>query len=534
MGAKDSCSKIKTDVDVAIIGGGIQGAGVAREAALRGLSVALFEKGDFASGTSGRTSGLIHGGVRYLEQGAFWLVREAVRERYTLSQIAPHLVRQIPFLFPIYRGDRRGPWTLRAGMMLYDALAGSRGVGQHRMLTAEEALQIEPCLRSEGLRSAAQFYDCQMDDARLCLSVLFSARALGAAVFNYTEVLGLLRDGNRVCGVTVHDVESGRRRDVHARVVVNAAGPWVDAVCKMEGVQTPHLRPTKGIHVVYPRITRAHAVIVPRREDARIYFVIPWEGYSLIGTTDTDDAGDLDRITVQDDEVTALLADVGASFALAPLRAERVLARYAGVRPLVASDAPSASDASREGTIVWTQGGMLTLVGGKYTLFRKVACNAVDALAAAGYATRARPHIEPALHGGDMSAFGAYLESETPRAQKDYGITAPLLRRLIARYGTQYHAVLRGMADDPAWAEPLTPRGSHLDAAPIAVEVAYAVRHEMAVRLSDVMRRRTTLARGPWGRHGGVVDRVARQMGALLGWDATRIAREKADYLREG
>jgi len=512
-------------VDVAIIGGGIQGAGIAREAALRGLTVALFEKGDFGGGTSSRTSGLIHGGIRYLEQGAFRLVREAVRERQILLRIAPHLVRPLPFLFPVYRGDRRGRWTLRVGLTLYDGLAGLGGIGRHQMLSPEAVRACEPNLRSADLLGAARFYDAQMDDARLCLAVIRSAQALGAAVFRDTPVVGLLREGPTLCGVTVEEIASGKRYDIPARVVVNAAGPWVDAVCKMAGDDTRRLRPTKGIHLLYPQVTQ-QAVVVQSRCDRRIFFVIPWEGQSLIGTTDTDYSGDPDAVRADPAEVRDLLCAVGGLFPSVDFSPERVIATTAGVRPLVrsAGGTTSESDTSREGALFWTTDGMLVVAGGKYTLFRKTAERVIDFMAKRHrFAIAARPVTEPPLFGGEMTSFPTYLATETPLAMKKYNVTAGCAKRLIGRYGTAYHDVLRAVADDPALAAPLSSSGNI-----IAAEVAYAVREEAAIHLQDVLQRRLGLARGPLGNDAPLQERAARLMVELCGWDAARLAQERA------
>ncbi len=517
-------------VDIAIIGGGIQGAGMAREAALRGLSVALFEKGDFASGTSGRTSGLIHGGIRYLEQGEFGLVRQAVCERHLLSQLAPHLVRPIPFLFPVYRHDHRGRGRIRIGMMLYDLLAGRKNIGWHRMLSAAETRGLEPALNPEGLRGAARFYDCRMDDARLCLAVLLSARALGATICNYTPVTGLIRKEGRTCGVSVLDKRSGRRYDVAANVVVNAAGPWSDAICRMEGVPSRRIRPTKGIHLLAPAITR-HAVVVPSRTDRRIYFVIPREGASLIGTTDSDYTGDLDRVRATREEMVALLSEIDAVIPHT-LTPERVTAHYAGVRPLAYAEGDAASDLSREGCIEWSDGGLLTLIGGKYTLFRSTAQTAMEALLQVRPHPHARPRREAPLHGGEIASLDTYLRDETASVMRHHAIPAATLHqtiwRLIGRYGTKYTEVLALAGEAPDLWEPLTSEGD-----PIRAEVVYAVRVEMAHRLSDFMRRRTHLAFGPFQRDTVLIDKVSRQMGALLNWDATRRQEEIEAYLEE-
>jgi glycerol-3-phosphate dehydrogenase len=517
-------------VDLVIIGGGIQGAGMAREAALRGLSVALFEKGDFAGGTSSRTSHLIHGGIRYLEQGALRLVYEAVHERYLLSRIAPHLVRPLPFLFPIYRGDRREKWKIRAGMILYDLLAGSKRIGPHRMFSSSEALAEEPGLQPKGLLGAARFYDCRMDDARLCLSVLLSAREWGASIFNYVAVTALIREKERICGVRVQEVLTGAEYDIYARVVVNAAGPWVDAVCRMEGEAPRRIRQTKGIHLVFPSLTRSHAVVVSSENDRRIFFVIPWKGKSLIGTTDTDFAGDLDHVRAEEEEVGWLLRETARLFPKVRLEPEEIIGKYAGVRPLIHDPGGTASDVSREGRIEWTPGGMLVLVGGKFTLFRLTAERAVDAVLTKVPELKAhsRPPSDPSLHGGEMPSLMEYLKEEAPAARERYRLSEEGVRYLIGAYGTKFHAVLSLGKQEKSLLKPLTPLGY-----PFLAEVVYAVRVEMAKRLSDFMRRRTALALGPYKRDSNIILQVAEQMGQALGWNRERIQREIDGYQQE-
>lgn len=516
-------------VDLAVIGGGIQGAGIAREAALRGLSVALFEKGDFAGGTSSRTSHLIHGGIRYLEQGALRLVREAVRERYALSRLAPHLVRPLPFLFPVYRGDARGKWKIRAGMILYDLLAGSKRIGPHRMFSPTEALAEEPGLQSEGLLGAARFYDCRMDDSRLCLAALLSAQEWGASVFNYVAVTGLIREKERVCGVRVQEVLTGANYDIYARVVVNAAGPWVDAVCGMEGEAPRRIRQTKGIHLLFPSLTRSHAVVVSSEKDRRIFFVIPWKGKSLIGTTDSDFAGDLDRVRAEEEEAAWLLRETARFFPKGRLEREEVIGRYAGVRPLIYDPGGPASDVSREGKIEWTPGGMLVLAGGKFTLFRLTAERAIDAVVKKVPELKAhpRPPSDPSLYGGEMPSLAEYLKEEAA-ARDRYRLSEEGIRYLIGAYGTKFHAVLALGKQEKGLLKPLTPLGY-----PFLAEAVYAVRVEMAKRLSDFMRRRTSLALGPYKRDSNLIIQVAEQMGQELGWNREQIQKEIDDYQRE-
>src|SRR5262245_37931783 len=294
--------------DLLVIGGGINGAGIARDAAMRGLHVALVEKGDFASGTSSKSSKLIHGGVRYLQHGDFRLVRVACRERDLLRRrLAPHLVRPLAFLFPVYRGDPVGFLTLGAGMWLYDLLAIFRNIRAHRMLTAKRVLRLEPNLRSAGLHGAALYYDCLTDDARLTLETVLAAAHEGAVTINYLALKEFIKRDGRVVGAYLQGGNDDALIQVRARQVVNATGPWVDDVRKLDDPSAPPtLRLTKGVHIVVrrDRIGNDHAVVMHSPRDKRVLFVIPWETHDLIGTTDTEFNGSLDGISVDaaDDE----------------------------------------------------------------------------------------------------------------------------------------------------------------------------------------------------------------------------------------
>ncbi|MBI3323515.1 MAG: glycerol-3-phosphate dehydrogenase/oxidase, partial [Candidatus Omnitrophica bacterium] len=304
--------KLRTQTfDVLVIGGGIVGAGIARDAAMRGLRVALVEKGDFASGASSKTSKLIHGGLRYLEHGRLGLVFEGLRERRILRTIAPQLVWPLSLMIPVYRGDPRARWTIAAGLTLYDWLAWQDRLGGPRMLSARNAREAEPRLAVEGLRGAGSYADCQMDDARLCLANILQAVQFGACCGNYVKLLALEQVKGRLCGAAVEDLRTGHQFDVRAAVIVNAAGPWADAVRRMsDRTAAPRLAPTKGIHLVVPRLT-AQPLFVQHRRDRRMIFVLPWGGdYSLIGTTESSHIADLDGLRATASEVEYLLEAV--------------------------------------------------------------------------------------------------------------------------------------------------------------------------------------------------------------------------------
>jgi glycerol-3-phosphate dehydrogenase len=512
--------------DIIVIGGGIIGCGIAREARLRGISVALFEKGDFASGTSGKTSSLIHGGIRYLEQGAFSLVRESLEERYKLLHLAPHLVSPLPFLFPIYEGRSRRKLSVQMGMALYHYFAGEKSVGPHRFLSPAQVRFMEPNLSPQGLRGAALFSDCQMDDTRLCLSVLQSAKKLGVKVFNYTEVISLIKHGRKVCGVRVREVASGNEYDVEGGVIINSAGAWSDTICQMEGpLSQRHIRPTKGIHLVLPKITEKHAVVLSGREKERIFFVMPWREHSLIGTTDTDYQGDPNRIVSDEDEVKSLLSETAAFFPV--VAQEKVLARFAALRPLSYSRTKNPLLRSRKERIEWTSGKMLVVSGGKFTLFRKIGERVVDAILKTYPRLPAlkRPAIEPLLHGAPTVPLNIYIRQECARKSQ---VSAELMGHLIRAYGTNYQAVLDCANEDPRLLKPITALGY-----PILAEVIYAVQKEQAVHLGDFMLRRTRMAHGPYRNSLRLIQTIVKTMGSELGWSAEQMLNEFQSYIAE-
>jgi glycerol-3-phosphate dehydrogenase len=529
----------KNQFDLIVIGGGIVGAGIAREARLRGLSVALFEKGDFAGGTSGRTSGLIHGGIRYLEQGEFGLVREAIQERYHLFHLAPHLVTLLPFLLPIYRGSRWGRLKIKIGMILYDLLSGRYSLGRHLFLSREQVIQLEPNLSASGLLGAARFFDCQMDDARLCLAVLLSAQKRGAEIFNYAEVTALLQKEGQVSGVNVKEALSGREYTIEGTVVVNATGVWVDTVCQMaaNSVQTtagvpaapssssPRVRPTKGIHIVMPKMTERHGVVLSSQREGRVFFVLPWKDYSLVGTTDTDYTDNPDQVVVDTKEIQSLVRDMAPFFPSAS--SEKVLASFAGLRPLVHDEANYPSDMSRKERIDWTPEKMLVVSGGKFTLFRKMAIRVLDAIIKQHPMLHSmdRPDPEPPIYGGEISLLKEFVRQEI--ALKKLPVSQETLQYLIRRYGTHYEAVI-ACGKDPDHLKPMTPSGH-----PLPVEVIYAAQNESVLHLSDFMLRRTRLAHGPYRDSLPLIQSIAELLGFEMGWSEERIQSECEAYLTE-
>jgi glycerol-3-phosphate dehydrogenase len=518
-------------VDLLVIGGGITGAGIARDAALRGIRTALVDKGDFGHATSSNSSRMIHGGIRYLEHHDFGLVREASRERRVLLRIARHLVRPLPFLFPVYRGGRLPAWKLRAGMWLYDLLASFRNVRRHRWLRARRVRREEPSLRDRDLRGAALYYDAQVDDARLVLATMRSAARAGALAANYAEVMSLAKPDGQVRGVVVRDGLDGTIRTVRALVVVNATGPWTDAVRRLDNpAAEPLLRLTRGAHVAVPRarVGNRHAVTLFSPIDGRVVFVIPWgDDLSYIGTTDTDDPGAPDDVRAAAADVVYLLRSANAFFPNARLGPDDVVSTWAGLRPLLApADVLAASDVPREHGVELSPAGLLSIAGGKLTTYRVMAREVVDlvarrlrALDGRPLAPRPRTDRQP-LPGGEAADLAVLVAAARAR-----DVPEAVARHLVQSYGTEAAAVLNRAARTPALARPIVAGRPEIWA-----EVPHAVEREMAVRLPDVLVRRLHLFTDEPGHGEPVAPAVARFMGQLLGWDEAREAGEVAAY----
>ena len=485
MAARDSLlARLRgTRFDLLVIGGGIVGAGIARDAAMRGVSVALIEQGDFASGTSSKTSKLIHGGLRYLEHGHLRLVFESLRERGVLRAIAPGLVHPVSLLLPVYQGDRRGPWTINAGLWLYDLLAAGRNIRPHRMLSARRALALEPGLRVDGLRAAGLYADCQMDDARLCLANILQAAGWGAVCANYVRLRTVLKAEGRVCGATAEDIRGGRAFEIQARCVINATGPWSDQVRRLsESGAAPRLAPTKGIHLIVPRLAQ-EALFVQGRRDGRMLFLLPWGDYSLVGTTESAAQGPLESLRAEAEEVGYLLEEVNRILPGSHLDAGEVIATFAGARPLLASSG-SATQASREHRIEVDPWGLISVLGGKFTTYRLMARQAVDlALRLSG--RRADRCLTDQV-GLLETVRPVSLEHWRAVTQRVDGDT---LARLITRYGAKALQVLQLIESEPSLAQPVCPHHEVSQA-----ELIHAVRGEFACTLTDVLARRTRIA----------------------------------------
>ncbi|HET9519678.1 MAG TPA: glycerol-3-phosphate dehydrogenase/oxidase [Candidatus Limnocylindrales bacterium] len=517
--------------DIAVIGGGITGASTAREAALRGLTVALVEKEDFSSGTSSRSTKLLHGGVRYLESYEFKLVREACRERELMLKLAPHLTKVRPFVYVLYKGCPESMLLLNAGLTLYDLFSGSPLKRRHHMLGRKALLAYEPHLNPEGLLGGGQYFDFLTDDARFTVDTVKGAVEAGAVAANYVQVTGLaMRDG-RVGGVEVTDRITGERGTVLARQVINTAGVWVDEVRGLEaGVSDRILRPTKGIHIVvrkrdYPL---EHAVFLRSPRDNRVVWPIPAidEDLVYIGTTDTDYDGPLDHVTATPGDIDYLLEAANFAIPDAHLGPEHIVATWAGLRPLARpASAVEASKVSREHQILVSDGGLLTIVGGKLTTARVMGEQVVDSavtLLGKHFGIRGVPRSRSAsvpISGGDRGA--VFLAR---RRVRELPIDRAIQQRWLSLFGGNANHLVDVVTADPA-------TGADLGVKELTLaEVRYAVQGEMAMTLTDFFTRRASIFY--WMRDGGlsVADAVATEMAALLGWSDDERSRQVAAY----
>jgi glycerol-3-phosphate dehydrogenase len=474
--------------DVLILGGGITGAGVALDAALRGLSVALIDKGDFASGTSSVSSKLIHGGLRYLEQGQVKLVWEALHERAYLLHNAPHLVRPLRFFLPLYRTARLPAWQARLGLVLYDLLAGRHNLHRSQPRTAKQLLQQIPGLRSRDLEGGLEYFDAQMEDARLCLEVVRSAAEAGACVCNYVEACDFLHQGGRLVGVQARDQVSGAWLTIRARQLVNATGPWLDVVCRRAGDNgPPKLQPTRGVHVLAPDRGLRAALLLLHPADGRVFFVIPWMGRTLLGTTDTPATTGPDAVPVEPADIQYLLE--GYNHYLQPaLRTQELCGSFAGLRPLLRSPAAAPSQRSREFRLFVGPGGLLSIAGGKYTTYRRMAEVATDWIAAQlGWRLPCRTQAYR-LTGAPPGPWGEFAATATARLATHFGLPAEAAQHLVARYGRHAFAVAAGVHQYPDGLEPLYPGEPDL-----RLEIPYQQQQEMALFPADHLLRRTRL-----------------------------------------
>lgn len=514
--------KLKSDqYDILIVGGGITGAGIARDAAMRGYQTALIDKGDFASGTSSKSSRLVHGGVRYLEMFEFGLVFEASRERRVLWTIAPHLVKPLPFLFPVYRDARWPAWMIDLGLWMYDALALFRNYRRHQMFSNDEITRRMKGFDVGNIAGGAYYYDAQVDDARLTLETIRAAHRYGACVANYVQVDGLLKDRGKVVGVQAHDVLCGEKMDLHARVVVNATGPWTDTLLQLDDPRAPkRMRPTKGIHILVPRekIGGESAVAFPCFKDGRLMFVIPWGAFSIVGTTDTDFSGDFDRVFADAADVDYVIAAANHAFPGSPIQRSDVISTYAGLRPLVLQLGKSATKTSREHEIWTSASGLVTIAGGKLTTYRSMAQELVDLAA-----KRLRDEFNVVAKHPCQTARTPLLAEQ--RALPPMHMDADVMAHLISAYGPAQGRVLEIAQRDARLAQRIVEGLPYIWA-----EVPHAVEQEMALTVTDVLERRTHILNEARDNGIRIAPEVAACLGKSLGWDKARIEQEVCAY----
>ena len=514
-------------LDVLVVGGGVVGTGCALDAATRGLTVGLVEQRDWASGTSSRSSKLLHGGLRYLEMLDFGLVREALHERGLIMQrLAPHLTRPIPFLYPLTHAWWERPYV-GTGVLIYDLFGleggASRGLPRHRHLTRTQARRVAPALRHDALVGAVQYYDGQVDDARHTMSLARSAATHGAHVASRTRVVGFLREGERVVGAVLHDLERDLEVEVRARQIVNATGVWTDDTQAMIGERGQvRVRASKGVHLLVPRDRIQSTTGMILRTEKSVLFVIPWGRHWIIGTTDT--PWDLDKAhpAASASDIDYLLEHVNR--VLNPvLSREDVEGVYAGLRPLLAGESDATSKLSREHLVAHVAPGLVVVAGGKYTTYRVMARDAIDAVAHALDLKVARCVTDrvPVVGAEGWHAIWnrrAHLATEA-------GIHVARIEHLLHRYGTLVTEVLALVEQDPELGRPLTGAEDYLRA-----EVVYAARAEGALHLEDVMARRTHVSVETWDRGVGAADEAARLLGGELGWSDQQVANEVDHY----
>jgi glycerol-3-phosphate dehydrogenase len=531
-------ARLRTErFDVVIVGGGVTGAGAAVDAASRGLKVALVEARDLASGTSSRSTKLVHGGLRYLEQFDLGLVHEALRERGLLAtRLAPHLVRPMPFLLPLPRNPGHGG-LLRGyygtGVAAYDAFAGlvrhGRGMPLHRHLSAKTARRVFPSLRDDTVGGAIRYYDAQVDDARLVTTLARTAASLGAAVVTSARVTGFLRAAREVRGVSVVDSESGDTFDVAAGAVIAATGVWSDDVAEMIAAGGGPFRPglrvraSKGVHVVVPRSAISGEAGLILRTEKSVLFVVPWGGHWIVGTTDTDWPLDRAHPAASANDIAYILSRVNQVLDR-PLTTSDIEGVYAGLRPLLSGEDESTSALSREHAVIEPMLGLMLVAGGKLTTYRVMAADVVDRAVRRLGGTRVRSRTD------QLPLLGADGYHQMWRDREDlarrHGIAVGVAEHLVERYGTVATELLSAMDRDPSLARPLAGAPDYL-----AAEVAHAASAEGARHLEDVLARRTRISFETAHRGVECAPHAAEVMAAVLGWDRQQRAREVEHYL---
>lgn len=514
----------KDHFDVIVVGGGVVGAGIALDAATRGLRVALVEARDLASGTSSRSSKMFHGGLRYLEQLEFGLVREALKEReLSMARLAPHLVKPLRFLYPLTRRVWERPYVA-AGLLLYDTMGGAKSVPGQRQLSRHAALRLAPGLRRTSLVGGISYYDTVVDDARHTMTVARTAAHYGAVIRTSTQVVGFLREADRVVGVRVRDSEDGRSAEVRGHVVINAAGVWTDEVQALSQQRGRfHVRASKGVHIVVPRDRIVSDAAIILRTATSVLFVIPWGAHWIVGTTDTDWNLDLAHPAATKADIDYLLDRVNQVL-VTPLTHDDIDGVYAGLRPLLAGESDETSKLSREHAVARIAPGLVAIAGGKYTTYRVMAYDAVDE-AAQDIPARVSPSITEKVPLLGADGYFA-LVNQTVQLAEEYGLHPYRVKHLLDRYGSLIDEVMALAADHPELRQPITAAPSYLK-----VEAVYAAAAEGALHLDDVLARRTRISIEYPHRGADCAEEVAGLMAGVLGWDAAETEREIRTYL---
>lgn len=511
------------ELDVLVVGGGVTGAGVALDAVTRGLRTALVEARDFASGTSSRSSKLFHGGLRYLEQLNFALVAEALKEReLMLTRIAPHLVHPVAFLYPLSHRAWERPYVA-SGIAMYDQMGGARSVPRQKHLTRGGTMKLFPGLKPDAMVGSIRYFDCQADDARHTMTVARTAAQYGAIVRNSTEVVEMITEADRVVGAVVRDVETGEKLEVRAKVVINCTGVWTDDIQKMTGGRGRfRVRASKGVHILVPRDRIAGEVGLILRTEKSVLFVIPWGQQWLIGTTDTDWALDVAHPAATSKDIDYILEHVNTVLA-SPLTRDDILGVFAGLRPLLAGESEDTSALSREHAVARPQPGLISIAGGKYTTYRVMAKDAVDAAAEdLGPIEESVTEVTP-LVGAD--GYAAMLNLKHELAEES-GLPQWRIEHLLGRYGSRLYEVLELAKDDASLLNAVGAADEYL-----RCEIAYAVTNEGALHLEDVLARRTRMSIETKHRGVDAAEEVADIIAPLLGWSDETKAAEVESYV---
>ncbi|MFQ6089330.1 MAG: glycerol-3-phosphate dehydrogenase/oxidase [Candidatus Methanofastidiosia archaeon] len=522
----------REEFDVLVIGGGITGAGIARDATFRGLRTALVEKGDFASGTSSNSSKLIHGGFRYLETMELLLVFEASTERDRLRKLAPLSIRPSPFIMPIYRYSRNSYFKISCGMWLYDLLSLFKNIKRHRMFRAKKILEFIPELDDKELVGGVFYYDCVTDDWRLTMRILKSAHENGAILTNYTKLEDFLKDNGRICGAKVRDLISGEDFEVKAKLFVNATGPWTDEILRLDEPGDMKIRPTKGIHIILPkdRFESENTVVVSDHKGERFIFVIPWNDFCIVGTTDTDFSESLDELYAKREEVLYLLESLNKAFPKLALSEKDVISTYAGVRPLILQKEKWEYRVSREHKVFESKSGLITITGGKLTTFRKMSEEVVDKIASKlerDFGIKpdsCKTHKIP-LEDVDFKRVAFYLQDKVEEA-REYGLSREVAYHLISTYGEEHREIL----------EFLNERGRERiveDLPHIKAEIPFSIKKEMTLTLNDFLVRRTRIFLKDLNQGLTCARDVAEMMAEYLSWSKEEIERQVKLYERE-